>query len=138
MSTWFVSRHPGALQWMRAHGPAFERHVTHLEESDFQQLGSGDIVIGSLPVHLAARVCARGAQYWNLSLNMPASARGKELSADEQLSAEHYAVGFRTGEQALADQVTATLQEMAADGTVEALCDKYAEYGISFDNWVLK
>ena len=83
MSTWFVSRHPGALQWMRAHGPAFARHVTHLEESDFQQLGSGDIVIGSLPVHLAARVCACGAQYWDLTLNMPASARGKELSADE-------------------------------------------------------
>ena len=83
MNTWFVSRHPGALAWMRAHGPAFGRHVTHLEESDFQQLGSGDIVIGSLPVHLAARVCACGAQYWNLSLNMPASARGQELSADE-------------------------------------------------------
>lgn len=83
MSTWFVSRHPGALQWMRAHGPAFERHLMHIEEDDFQQLGSGDIVIGSLPVHLAARVCAQGAQYWNLSLNMPASARGRELSADE-------------------------------------------------------
>lgn len=83
MSTWFVSRHPGALQWMRAHGPAFSRHVTHLEESDFQQLGNGDIVIGSLPVHLAARVCACGAQYWDLTLNMPATARGKELSADD-------------------------------------------------------
>ena len=83
MSTLFVSRHPGALQWMRAHGPAFARHVTHLEENDFQQLGSGDIVIGSLPVHLAARVCERGAQYWNLSFNMPAAARGKELSAVE-------------------------------------------------------
>ncbi|MBQ9022244.1 MAG: transporter substrate-binding domain-containing protein [Eggerthellaceae bacterium] len=57
---------------------------------------------------------------------------------DEQLSAEHYAVGFKLGNDALADQVTTTLQEMAADGTVEALCNKYAEYGISFDNWVLK
>lgn len=57
---------------------------------------------------------------------------------DEQLSAEHYAVGFKLDNQALADAVTATLQEMAADGTAEALCEKYAEYGISFDNWVLK
>ena len=24
------------------------------------------------------------------------------------------------------------------DGTVEDLCDKYASYGLSFDNWVLK
>lgn len=63
---------------------------------------------------------------------------GKFKVLDEQLSAEHYAVGFKLGNEALADQVTATLQEMAADGTVEALCEKYAEYGISFDNWVLK
>lgn len=56
----------------------------------------------------------------------------------EQLSAEHYAVGFKLGNQALADMVTTTLREMTADGTVQALCEKYAEYGISFDNWVLK
>ena len=55
-----------------------------------------------------------------------------------QLSAEHYAVGFKLGNQALADTVTATLQEMTADGTIQKLCEKYAEYGISFDNWVLK
>ena len=63
---------------------------------------------------------------------------GKFVVLDEQLSAEHYAVGFKKGNEALADQVNATLEEMTADGTVEALCDKYAEYGISFDNWVLK
>ena len=63
---------------------------------------------------------------------------GKFKVLDEQLSAEHYAVGFKTDNQALADQVTATLQEMAADGTVKSLCEKYSEYGISFDNWVLK
>lgn len=57
---------------------------------------------------------------------------------DEQLSAEHYAVGFKADNTELAETVTATLSEMTADGTVEALCEKYAEYGISFDNWVLK
>ena len=57
---------------------------------------------------------------------------------DEYLSDEHYAVGFKKGNEAMADQVTATLQEMTADGFVEKLCQKYAEYGISFDNWVLK
>lgn len=83
MTTYFVSRHPGALQWMQAHGPAFDRHITHLEAEDFARLAPGDAVIGSLPVHLAAAVCARGAAYWNLSLHMPAQARGKELSAAE-------------------------------------------------------
>lgn len=56
---------------------------------------------------------------------------------DEYLSDEHYAVGFKLDNTELADTVTATLQDMAADGFVQQLCDKYAEYGISFDNWVL-
>ena len=57
---------------------------------------------------------------------------------DEHLSEEHYAVGVKKGNEALADQITATLQEMNADGTIQALCEKYAEYGISYENWVLK
>ena len=40
-------------------------------------------MIGILPVNLAARVCERGARYLNLSLDLPADARGRELTADE-------------------------------------------------------
>ena len=57
---------------------------------------------------------------------------------DEALSSEHYAVGFKKGDQALADKVTETLKAMDADGFVKQLCDKYASYGISYDNWQLK
>ncbi|CAM2746752.1 transporter substrate-binding domain-containing protein [Slackia exigua] len=56
----------------------------------------------------------------------------------DTLSDEHYAVGFAKGNTELADAVTETLREMNADGTVKALCDKYAEYGISYENWTLK
>lgn len=56
----------------------------------------------------------------------------------EPLSSEHYAVGVKKGNTELADQITATLKEMYEDGTIEKLCEKYAEYGLSFDNWVLK
>ena len=42
MTTYFVSRHPGALQWMQAHGPAFDRHLLHLEEADLARLAPGD------------------------------------------------------------------------------------------------
>ena len=56
---------------------------------------------------------------------------------DEALSSEHYAVGFKKGDTELADTVTSTLKEMVADGTVEELCDKYAEYGLTYDNWIL-
>ena len=57
---------------------------------------------------------------------------------DEALSSEHYAVGFKKGSQQLADKVTETLKAMDADGFVKDLCDKYASYGISYDNWLLK
>ena len=58
---------------------------------------------------------------------------------DEQLSSEHYAVGFKKDEegQKLADAITATLVEMDKDGTVKAICDKYREQGISYENWCL-
>ncbi len=56
----------------------------------------------------------------------------------DMLSEEHYAVGFKKGSQELADTVTDTLCEMDEDGTVKELCDKYAEYGISYENWVLE
>ena len=57
---------------------------------------------------------------------------------DEALSTEHYAVGFKKGSNALAEKVTNTLKAMDADGFVKQLCDKYASYGISYDNWQLK
>lgn len=56
----------------------------------------------------------------------------------EALSSEHYAVGFKKGDDALAQKVTDTLKEMYNDGTVAKLIEKYADYGMSADNWVLK
>ncbi len=78
MTTLFVTRHPGALDWARQKGIAWDEHVIHLDPS---KVGAGDTVIGSLPVHLAAAICARGARYLNLSLDLPASLRGRELDA---------------------------------------------------------
>lgn len=57
---------------------------------------------------------------------------------DEQLSTEHYAVGFKKGDTALAEKVTETLKEMDEDGFVKELCDKYADDGVSYDNWLIK
>jgi CRISPR-associated protein Csx16 len=80
MTKWFVSRHPGALDWAQRNAIGFDRHVTHLA---LQDIAAGDSVIGSLPVNLAAEVCERGAAYWNLSLRLPAGDRGRELSGDD-------------------------------------------------------
>lgn len=57
---------------------------------------------------------------------------------DEQLSTEHYAVGFKKGDTVLAEKVTETLKEMDEDGFVKELCDKYADDGVSYDNWLIK
>lgn len=80
MTTWFVTRHPGAVEWAARRGLNVERQVAHLDLGDVHP---GDTVIGTLPVNLAAEVCARGARFFNLSLDMPSEARGKELSADD-------------------------------------------------------
>ena len=57
---------------------------------------------------------------------------------DETLSSEHYAVGFKKGNTETADKVSQTLKAMYEDGTIEELCNKYSEYGLSFENWLIK
>ena len=56
----------------------------------------------------------------------------------EELSSERYAVGFKKSETTLAQKVSDTLSEMTADGTVKKLCEKYADYGLSYENWLIK
>ena len=78
MTTWFVTRHPGAIEWAARQGLRIDRHVAHLDPAS---IAPGDTVIGILPVNLAARVCERGARYFNLSLELPAEARGGTAGA---------------------------------------------------------
>jgi CRISPR-associated protein Csx16 len=80
MTTYFVTRHPGAIAWAARHGLKVDRQLDHLDVAIIQP---GDTVIGILPVNLAAEVCARGGRFFNLSLTVPPEARGRELSADE-------------------------------------------------------
>lgn len=60
------------------------------------------------------------------------------VQLDEFLSEEHYAVGFKKGDDATADAVNEALRAMDEEGFVQELCDKYAEDGISYDNWCLE
>ncbi|MDY2778144.1 MAG: transporter substrate-binding domain-containing protein [Collinsella sp.] len=62
----------------------------------------------------------------------------KYVQLDEQLSTENYAVGFKKGDEALADKVTETLKALNDEGFIEKLCDKYADMGISYENWQIK
>ncbi len=65
------------------------------------------------------------------------SAKSNAYAKLDPLSTEHYAVGFKLGNTEMAKQVTDTLRELDKDGTIKKLCEKYAEYGITYDNWVL-
>lgn len=84
MTTYFISRHPGAIDWARQQGIQVDQQLAHL---NIEQIQAGDQVIGSLPVNLAAVVCAKQAHYIHLSLELPYEARGVELDANAMI---HY------------------------------------------------
>lgn len=80
MTTFFISRHLGAIQWIRQQGIQVEHFVSHL---NLESISTGDIVIGTLPLQLAYAVQFRGARYLHLSVEVPNEWRGKELTADQ-------------------------------------------------------
>lgn len=79
MKTYFVSRHAGAIAWVKARSEwSIDEFIEHLDPAVVQ---AGDVVIGTLPVHLAAEVCARGARFYFLQLPQEAAQRGSEYTA---------------------------------------------------------
>ncbi len=79
MTTYLITRHPGAIEWAAQQGVRVDKLIAHLDPELIQP---GDVVIGTLPVQLAADVCARGGRFFNLTLDVPPQFRGRELSAD--------------------------------------------------------
>ena len=49
---------------------------------------------------------------------------------DEDLASEEYGIGFKKGNEELRDQVQATLDEMAEDGTLAEIAAKYKDYNL--------
>ena len=59
-----------------------------------------------------------------------AANEGKYRILEEPLSTEQYAIAFAKGNTELRDQVQETLNEMAADGTVDKIVANYADYNL--------
>lgn len=78
MTTYFVSRHAGAIAWAQQHALSIDAWIEHL---DTARLLPGDCVIGTLPIHRVAEVCARGGVYLHLQFDLSAPQRGRELDA---------------------------------------------------------
>jgi CRISPR-associated protein Csx16 len=79
MAVYFITRHAGAREWAARHRPdaVLKSHV------DVREVAAGDVVLGTLPVHLAADTGARGARYFHLVLDLSETDRQEELTGDE-------------------------------------------------------
>lgn len=86
MSVYFVSRHSGAHDWLRAlmkEGLVPYQNVEHLKHFDLGLVREGDVVLGTLPMALAAGIVSRRARFVNLDLELPPHLRGVDLTASE-------------------------------------------------------
>jgi len=85
LSTTFVTRHQGAVTWAREEGLLGE-DTRIVADYDPETAQPGEIVIGTLPAQLAARICERGGRYRHLTLELRPELRGKELDATDMRS----------------------------------------------------
>lgn len=79
MTTYFISRHSGAVAWAESQGFHVDQQLAHFEAS---VVNAGDAILGTLPVNLIAEVNQRGGRYFHLTLELPAQLRGQELTAE--------------------------------------------------------
>ena len=75
-----VTRHEGAKQWMEARNIRIDEVWSAL---NLDEVKAGDVVYGTLPLHLVAEVCARKARFVALVLDIPRHLRGQEYSAEK-------------------------------------------------------
>jgi CRISPR-associated protein Csx16 len=80
MTTYFISRHAGAIEWAQQQDIKVDQQLSHFDPNITQK---GDVIIGTLPINLVAEVNQRGGEYFHLTLALPSEMRGKELSANE-------------------------------------------------------
>jgi CRISPR-associated protein Csx16 len=75
--TWFVSRHRGSIEWVKTQVINIDQFCHHLDEDNGPV--AGDTVIGTLPVHVIAKLNKMGVRFMHLEINLPLNSRGKEL-----------------------------------------------------------
>lgn len=89
MTTYFISRHTGALDWLQQQDIQVDQQLSHFDPSTTEK---DDVIIGTLPINLVAEVNQRGGHYLHLTLNLPSELRGTELSAADMT---HYGASLQ-------------------------------------------
>ena len=80
MAVFFVSRHPGAVEWATNNIKKIDVLSDHLDTKDVKE---GDSVIGNLPMAMAAEICSKGARFFAISIQVRKDERGQELSSQK-------------------------------------------------------
>lgn len=95
-----VSRHPGAVEWLKKQGIVADETLAHLTDADVASCRAGDSVIGILPVDLAGRLCEKGVRCSVISLALDETQRGVELDCQqlEAAGARLVRVSVRVGD----------------------------------------
>ncbi len=91
MATWFISRHQGAIDWMKTQSIVVDHWEKHL---DITQVSVGDVVIGTLSLVMAAQVLQKKARYISLVLPLSLTERGKEHTSQTMINHGAYLQEF--------------------------------------------
>lgn len=97
MTTYFISRHPGAVAWAEQEGFHVDEQLAHF---DVDVVQPGDVVLGTLPINLVAALNERGGRYYHLTLALPAEMRGQELTAEAMRQYGAALSGYRAEQEA--------------------------------------
>lgn len=85
MTTYLVTRHPATRLWAQTLSQqgrlpfVIDQATEHL---DVDALAAGDVVVGTLPMHIAAQLHGRKIAFWSLDLDVPMAERGMELDIE--------------------------------------------------------
>lgn len=87
MATFIISRHKAAAEFLAEQGFGGAEVVEQADDRFWARVKPGDLIVGTLPVHLAARAfLATWNPFGFLDLDVPPEARGKELSVEDMLA----------------------------------------------------
>lgn len=86
MASYFISRHSGAIDWIKLKNIPIDFFLSHLPKD--LVFSKGDILYGTLPITLIYKVNCQGDRYINLDLSISENFRGKELSHQQLESFE--------------------------------------------------